>query len=129
MVWHYGSMRIDVTAIRDRCRRRGTNISGLLRQAGVSRNAFYNLARRDSVVPRSVKAMADSLGVPVSRLLTDADTPAARIQELHRKVERIARSHPRADRDNLRHTLLLLDEKPAERLRRALRRARTFDFR
>ena len=120
-------MRLDVTAIRDRCRRRGTNISGLLRQAGVSRNAFYSLARRDSVVPRSLKAIADSLGVPVTRLLTDAGAPAARMQDLLRTAERIARSHPPADRDNIRHTLLLLDERPVERLRRALRRARTFD--
>jgi transcriptional regulator with XRE-family HTH domain len=122
-------MRLDVTAIRDHCRRSGTNVSGLLRKAGVSRNAFYSLARRDSLVPRSLKAIADSLGVPVTSLLADAGAPAARMQDLLREAGRIARSHPAADRDNIRHTLLLLDERPVERLRRALRRARTFDFR
>jgi hypothetical protein len=81
------------------------------------------------LVPRSLKAIADSLGVPVTSLLADAGAPAARMQDLLREAERIARSHPAADRDNIRHTLLLLDERPVERLRRALRRARTFDFR
>ena len=41
----------------------------------------------------------------------------------------LSRRHEDADRDNIRHTLLLLSENPVERLRRALRRGRFVDIR
>lgn len=111
------------------CRRRGTGITDALRDAGVSRNAFYTLARREAVVPESLLQLAAHLGVPTSALLDDVPAPAERMKHLAREAARIARTHSGVDADNVRHTLLLLEEKPIERLRRALRRGRPVDLR
>lgn len=43
---------------------------------------------------------------------------------LSMRVEKILAAHPRADRDNVRHTLILLEQPPLERLRRSLIRGR-----
>jgi hypothetical protein len=40
------------------------------------------------------------------------------------RVEKILVAHPEADRDNVRHTLILLEQPPLERLRRSLTRGR-----
>jgi len=40
------------------------------------------------------------------------------------RVEKIIAAHPDADRDNVRHTLILLEQPPLERLRRSLIRGR-----
>lgn len=101
----------------------------MLREAGVSRNAFYTLARKDSVVPQSVIRISEQLGVSVSALLDDVLSPEQRMKRLITESNRIARRHRSVDRDNVRHTLLLLQEKPIERLRRALRRGRPVNIR
>lgn len=101
----------------------------MLREAGVSRNAFYSLARKEYVVPRSLIHIAEHLGVSVSTFLDDTYTMAQRMRSLARETDRIVSQHGEVDRDNVRHTLLLLNEKPVERLRRALRRGRFVDFR
>jgi len=44
------------------------------------------------------------------------------------RVQNITHRHAHADPDNIRHTLILLGEKPVERLRRALLRARRIEF-
>jgi hypothetical protein len=111
------------------CRRRDLNISEMLREAGVSRNAFYSLVRKDYVVPSSLILIAESLHTSVSALLEEADTPAERMKSMIAESERISKRYPGIDRDTIRHTLLLLGEKPVERLRRALRRARFVNIR
>jgi hypothetical protein len=45
-------------------------------------------------------------------------------QRLSKRVEQIVASHPGADRDNIRHTLILLEQPPLERLQRSLIRGR-----
>jgi len=40
-------------------------------------------------------------------------------------VEQVLAAHPDADPDNVRHTLILLEEPPLERLQRSLIRGRT----
>jgi len=45
-------------------------------------------------------------------------------QRLSKRVEEIVASHPQADRDNIRHTLILLELPPFERLQRSLIRGR-----
>jgi hypothetical protein len=40
------------------------------------------------------------------------------------RVEKILAVHPQADRDNVRHTLILLEQPPLERLQRSLIRGR-----
>jgi len=122
-------MRLDLDAIKAICDRQGTSVTEMLREARVSRNAFYSLARKKMIVPRSIEVVAEHLGVPVSAILDEPVTPAERLEVLAREASRIAASNEDTDSDNLRHTLLLLDEKPVERLRRALRRGRQFNFR
>jgi lambda repressor-like predicted transcriptional regulator len=122
-------MRISLDKVEYQCRRKGLSTTELLREAGVSRNAFYSLARKDYVVPRSVVLVAEHLDVSVSDLLEEADTPVARIKSIAAEAVEIAERNPGVDPDNVRHTLILLDEKPVERLRRALRRGRFVDFR
>jgi len=46
------------------------------------------------------------------------------MKSLMAEVDAIVRRYPGVDRDNIRHTLLLLREKPIDRLRRALIRGR-----
>lgn len=122
-------MKVSIEKVGYRCRREGLGIGEMLREAGVSRNAFYSLARKEYVVPSSIVRVAERLGVPVSDLLEETDTPAARMRSLFAEAKRVARRYPEVDEDNVRHTLILLAEKPIERLRRALRRGRYADIR
>jgi hypothetical protein len=46
-------------------------------------------------------------------------------EQLQRSVSEILAEHPDADPDNVRHTLILLDQPPIERLRRSLTRGRS----
>jgi transcriptional regulator with XRE-family HTH domain len=122
-------MKISPEKVESLCRERGASVGQVLREAGVSRNAFYTLARKESVVPQSLVRLAEGLGVSVSALLEDVLSPEERMQRLAAQVDRIARRHKGVDRDNIRHTLLLLEEQPIERLRRALRRGRPVNIR
>jgi hypothetical protein len=45
---------------------------------------------------------------------------------LSARVEKVLAAHPDADPDNVRHTLILLELPPLERLRRSLTRGRAF---
>jgi lambda repressor-like predicted transcriptional regulator len=122
-------MKLDVEKVKSLCRKRGTSLQALLQEAGVSRNAFYTLARKKSIVPQSIVTLAEQLEVPVSSVLDKGPTPKTRLMALVYEAHRTAAQHQDADPDNIRHTLILLDEKPVERLRRALRRGRKFDLR
>ena len=122
-------MRLSLKKVESLCSRRNTSTAQVLREAGVSRNAFYSLGRKDSVVPRCLIRIAERLDVPVSALLDDTDPPTARIESLVKEARRISKKHRGLDPDNVRHTLLLLDDKPVERLRRALRRGRSVNLR
>lgn len=122
-------MRLSLDKIESLCHKRGTSLAEMLREAGVSRNAFYTLARKETVVPQSVVRVSEFLDVPVADLLDDVPTRRQRVQKLRATVGRISRKHPDTDPDNVRHTLLLLDDRPIERLRRALRRGRSVNIR
>jgi len=110
--------------IRAECRARGCTVTGALAKAGVSRNAFYSLARRDSILPRTLRALGAGLGVEPGDLLTRDDPRAEAMKVLLAEVDAIARRNPGVDRENVRHALLLLRRKPIDRLRLALARAR-----
>jgi hypothetical protein len=45
-------------------------------------------------------------------------------QRLSMRVKKIVAAHPQADPDNVRHTLILLEQPPFERLQRSLIRGR-----
>lgn len=114
---------MSLERIRDACRARGQTLTRALACAAVSRNAFYTLARRESVLPRSLCAVAAVLGVSPAALLTDNTPREERMKRLLTEVDGIVRRHPGADRDNIRHALLALQRSPLERLQTALSRA------
>jgi lambda repressor-like predicted transcriptional regulator len=122
-------MKLSRKRVEFLCRQQGTSIGQMLREAGVSPNAFYTLGRKDSVVPQSLIRISERLGVSVSALLDDVLTPTQRMKRLTAESDRISKRHRGVDRDNIRHTLLLLEEKPIERLRRALRRGQPINLR
>ena len=64
-------MKLSSAMIKGYCRKQGRSLVSLLNDAGVSRTAYYSLTRRDSVLPRSVHAMARALGVSPSELLEE----------------------------------------------------------
>ncbi len=47
-----------------------------------------------------------------------------RAGRLGRRADKVLAAHPQADPDNIRHTLILLELPPLERLQRSLTRAR-----
>lgn len=101
----------------------------MLHNAGVSRNAYYSLARKNSVLPKSLIAIADQLDVQPSVFLEEESRVQQRAQRLLVTLDRIMKHNKKADPDNVRHTLLLLQEKPINRLRRALLRGQKFNLR
>ncbi len=117
-------MRISEEKVRKFCSEKGLRLKELLHRAGVSKTAYYSLVRKDAVLPRSIMNMARYLGVSAAEFLDD-DT--ARLREairLNQTVAQICREYPECDPDNIRHTLLVLKEKPWDRMGRGLIRAR-----
>ena len=118
-------MRVATAQIHRLCEARGISLQQMLKQANVSRNAYYTLARHDSILPKSLTAIAASLEISPASLLTEDSPQVARAKLLLKQVDRTMKKHRRANRDNVRHTLLLLQEKPLERLRRSLTRGQS----
>ena len=105
------------------CEKRGIGLNELLRDAGVSRTAYYSLARKDSVLQKSIRAIAKRLDVQPSTFLQEENPAERRARNVLDDVSAVLQRNPEANPDNVRHTLLLLYEKPVDRLRRALLRA------
>ena len=105
------------------CRRNRMSLGALLAQAGVSRTAYFSLARKDNILPKSLRSIAHALGAPASAFLLEEAEVVRGAVRLAERAEAIARRHRIADRDNVRHTLILLQKKPIERLERGLLRA------
>lgn len=117
-------MRISSEKLRTLCRDRRIQLKDLLKEAGVSRTAYYSLTRKESVLPKSVCRVARQLGVSPSLFLVEEDDAVRRIRELQARTGEICLRHPECDRDVVFRTLLNLDSTPVERLRKALIRAR-----
>ncbi len=117
-------MRISSEKLRTLCRDRRIQLKDLLKEAGVSRTAYYSLTRKESVLPKSVCRVAQQLGVSPSLFLVEEDEAVRRIRVLQARTGEICRRHPGCDRDVVFRTLLNLDSTPVERLRKALSRAR-----
>lgn len=109
--------------MKDLCDRRGIGLNDLLSGAGVSRTAYYSLARKESVLPKSIRAIARQLNVKPSSFLEEESRAEQRALAVMANVQAIMHENPTLNPDNVRHTLLLLHEKPIDRLRRALLRA------
>ena len=117
-------MRFSAERVRELAAARGISLSALLREAGVSRNAFYSLARRESTFPKSVHRIADALGVAAAEMFEPAAGPSNDVLRLVAEARRITTELPDIDFENVWHTLLVLRETPVQRLRRSLRRGR-----
>ena len=117
-------MRLDVEKIKEKGLKCGLSLRSLLNQAGVSRTAYYHLTRASTLVPTSLHKIAQVLNLQVSEILLST-TPAE--EQYHfrlSQLERAMRHASKANRENIWHTLILLEQKPIERLRGALRRSR-----
>ncbi len=116
-------MHISPQNLKTLCHKKKLRLKDLLTKAGVSKTAFYSLLRKDSVLPRSIHALAKALGENPSALLEEGNAEVKRIRDIAALTDKIMVLHPEADRDNIRHTLLLLREPPIERLKRGILRA------
>jgi len=117
-------MKLDAEAIRRRCEARGLSLARVLREAGISRTAYYSLLRRESIVPKTVLKLAAALDAPVSDLLDGTTLEEKRAKRRIDAAKRIAGESAGTSFENVWHTLALLDEPPSARLNRALRRGR-----
>ena len=117
-------MKLDGAAIQRCCMARGVALSRVLREAGVSRPAYYSLRRRESVLPKTVLKLATVLDVSASQLLDESRAEEKRARLRVNTAKRIAGAGHGTSFENVWHTMALLDEPPSERLNRALRRGR-----
>jgi hypothetical protein len=77
-------------------------------------------------LPKTITSLAGFLGVsPTSLLRDEPRSLRARPEALLREARAIRGRNPRADFQNVWHTLNLLELEPAERLARSLVRGRT----
>jgi hypothetical protein len=118
-------VRLDGEKIRSLARERGLTLTEALRRADVSRNAFYHLARQPTVLPRSIHALGEVLGVPASEMVEhDAPFRDNRAAALLREARRVHARYPESSFENIWHTLWLLELSPLERLQRSLIRGK-----
>jgi transcriptional regulator with XRE-family HTH domain len=117
-------MRFSAERIRELAAARGLSVSALLREARVSRNAYYSLSRRESAFPKSVRRLAAALGVTEAELFEAAPERREEIDPLVVEARRIAAALPGVEFDDVWHTLLVLRETPLQRLQGSLRRGR-----
>jgi len=121
-------MRIDMSRLRKLAGKRGLSLNALLAKSGVSKTAFYHLVHKSSVLPASLRALAETLSVRPGIFLTEENPDVAKVHRVLDLTDRIVADDPDLDRDNVRLTLLLLEEEPVQRLRRSLIRGRKRDL-
>ncbi len=121
-------MRIDLNRLRKLAAKRGLSLTALLTKSGVSKTAFYHLVHKSSVLPASLRAIGETLSVRPGAFLTEENPDVTKIRRILNLADRIAAGDPKLDYDNVRLTLLLLEEKPIQRLRRSLTRGRQSDL-
>jgi transcriptional regulator with XRE-family HTH domain len=118
-------VRLSSEKVKALARGRGESLSRLLLRAGVSRTAFYSLSRRGSVLPKTVLALSEALGVSELELLETRASSKDRVaQRRLREAQSIVKSPPNPSFENVWHTLCLLELDPVERLNRSLIRGR-----
>lgn len=117
-------MRIELNTLKTMAKRRGLGLSALLREAGVSKTAFYSLVRRPSILPKSVESIARELNVSPAEFLEFDDLEVFKLRKRRERLEEIMQSAPESSRENIWHTLILRELSPLERLNRSLQRGR-----
>ena len=121
-------MKISKKKFENISRNNSLTLKELLKKSGVSKTAYYNLLYKDKLLPNSVYALADALGVMPSDFLEEVSPEEKKIYDIIKLTDEIIGEYPDLDRDNVRHTLLLLEEEPVERLKRGLIRGRKFNI-
>lgn len=109
-------------------RTKGLSLKKLLSLANVSKTAYYNLLYKDTLLPNSIHRIAKILGVQPSTLLEESNSEEEKMKRILDLTDKIAVSLPELDRENVRHTLILLQEEPIERLRRSLIRGQKLNI-
>jgi hypothetical protein len=117
-------VQLSSLKFKKRCAQRRISLCDVLKQAGVSRTAYYSLVRKKSVLPKSILRIASHLDINPAALLDNDAAKIKHIRELQAKAGVISLKYPECDRDVIFRTLLNLEKPPVERLRRALIRAR-----
>jgi transcriptional regulator with XRE-family HTH domain len=117
-----------LTRLKKLAEKRGLSLNALLARAGVSKTAFYHLAHKSSVLPASLRQLAETLSVRPGAFLSEDSPDVAKVSRVLELTDRIVAGDPKLDRDNVRLTLLLLEEEPILRLRRSLIRGRKHDL-
>ena len=121
-------MRIELNRLRKLAGERNLSLTALLSKSGVSKTAFYHLVHQSSVLPASLSALAETLSVRPGAFLTEENPDVDKIRRILGLTDRIVAGDPKLDPDNVRLTLLLLEEDPVRRLRRSLTRGRKSDL-
>lgn len=121
-------MHLDTNKLKKLLKTSNLTLQQALDSAKISKTAYYALVRKDNLLPKSLQALSDFLGVTPRALLVLPGRAEKRIQKIYRQVDTILARYPHADRQNVLHTLLLLQEKPIDRLRRSLQRGQNLHF-
>ena len=121
-------MQLSADKVKRLCKKQGITVTDLLRQAKVSKTAYYSLLRKDCLLPKSLLSLARSLKVKPGAFLRDSDQELNRVMRLRSQLQQVMQEYPRANPENVWHTLLLLELKPLERLKRGLLRGQKFNF-
>jgi len=121
-------MHVQPEKIKEICRRNSLSLKVLLFKSAVSKTAFYALCKNENLLPKSLISIAKVLEVSPMVLLEEENAQEKLTERRIKKLNAILRKHPKADRGNVWHTLILLDQNPIDRLKRALVRGRKFNF-
>ncbi|OHD68905.1 MAG: hypothetical protein A2W19_11105 [Spirochaetes bacterium RBG_16_49_21] len=117
-------MRINSSVLRKLYKDKGLLLKDLLEKSGVSKAAYYNVLYKSRLLPGSIYDLAQVLDAKPSIFLEEENPEEKKIMKVLQTTEEIMDECPGLDRDNVRHTLILLNETPIERLRRGLTRGR-----
>ncbi|MFW6140210.1 MAG: hypothetical protein ACOC5S_02510 [Acidobacteriota bacterium] len=117
-------MHISKSKLEKLIHSKGLTLKVLLTRARISKTAYYHLLYKDTVLPKSIHALSKVLKVRPSAFLEEMTPEEKKIRQIAKRTDQIMAENPGLDRENVRHTLLLLKEDPVVRLRRGLIRAR-----
>jgi len=107
---------------------KGMTLKELLERAHTSKTAYYNLLYKETILPKSIHALSEVLNVRPSAFLEEMTREEKKIRYIAKRTDQILAENPGLDRENVRHTLILLQEKPINRLRRGLIRGRQINI-
>ncbi len=111
----------DKIQLRKLAKERGLSVCETLRRSGVSRNAYYNLLRKRSLLPKSVELLSETLGVDSEELVMSDTSQETRMARKMLFVQKLVEEDPRIDSGTALTTLKLLEMTSLERLEQSIR--------